>query len=294
MAENPYAYMSADRGEVGTAFLYRTTKTLSRIAGILGHTEAAERYRRVAESVREAWQTEFLTPEGHTREDTQAAYVRALAFGLVPEPTRSATVERLVQLIHDAGDRLGTGFLSSGLLLPVLADNGYTDLAFSLLLRRGTPSWLGMLDRGATTVWEDWEGVDEHGIAHESLNHYSKGAVIRFLHEYLVGLRQAAGSARWERFDIEPHPGGGITSASFRFMSPQGRIQVAWEIANEELRIDFTVPEGSSAHLTLPDGTSTPYPPGTHFAFCPARMSAIRWSHDQSVAGGHRGRQPGV
>lgn len=294
MAENPYAYMSADRGEVGTAFLYRTTKTLSRIAGILGHTEVAERYRRVAESVREAWQTEFLTPEGHTREDTQGAYVRALAFGLIPGPLREAATERLVQLIHDAGDRLGTGFLSSGLLLPVLAAYGHTDLAYRLLLRRGTPSWLGMLERGATTVWEDWEGIDERGVAHESLNHYSKGAVIRFLHEYLVGLRQAPDSAGWERFDIEPRPGGGITSASFDFISPQGRIDVAWEIANEEFRIDFTVPQGTSARLTLPDGTSTAYTSGTHFASCPARMSAIRWSHDQSVAGGHRGRQPGV
>lgn len=294
MAENPYAYMSADRGEVGTAFLYRTTKTLSRIAGILGHTEAAERYRRVAESVREAWQTEFLTPEGHTREDTQAAYVRALAFGLVPESLREAATERLVRLIHDVGDRLGTGFLSSGLLLPALAANGHADLAYRLLLRRGTPSWLGMLERGATTVWEDWEGIDERGVAHESLNHYSKGAVIRFLHEHLVGLRQAPGSAGWERFDIEPHPGGGITSASFHFISPHGRIQIAWEIANEEFRIDFTVPERTSAQLTLPDGTSTAYTPGTHFASCPARMSAIRWSQDQSVAGGHRGRQPGV
>ncbi|MHC6220746.1 alpha-L-rhamnosidase [Arthrobacter sp. MMS24-S77] len=274
MAENPYAYMSADRGEVGTAFLYRTTDTLSRIAGILGRDEAADHYGRIAAAVREAWQTEFLTPEGHTREDTQAAYVRALAFGLLPEPLRESATARLVRLIHDADDRLGTGFLSSGLLLPVLAANGHADLAYRLLLRRGTPSWLGMLERGATTVWEDWEGVDEHGAAHESLNHYSKGAVIRFLHEYLVGLRQAPDSAGWERFDIEPHPGGDVTSASFHFMSPKGRIHVAWEIANEEFRVDFTVPEGTTARLTLPDGRSTAYASGTHFASCPAPVVA--------------------
>ncbi|MGO4470811.1 alpha-L-rhamnosidase C-terminal domain-containing protein [Arthrobacter sp. M-10] len=274
MAENPYAYMSADRGEVGTAYLYRTAETLGRIAGILGRDEAADHYRRIADAVREAWQTEFLTPEGHTREDTQGAYVQALAFGLVPDSLREAAAERLARLIHDADDRLGTGFLSSGLLLPALAENGHADLAYRLLLRRGTPSWLGMLERGATTVWEDWEGVDEHDVAHDSLNHYSKGAVIRFLHEYLVGLRQAPDSAGWQRFDIEPHPGGDLTSASFRFVSPHGPIQVAWEITDEEFQVDFTVPSETSARLTLPDGTSASYGPGTHSASCPAPVVA--------------------
>lgn len=267
LAENPYAYMSADRGEVGTAYLYRSTSTIGRIAEILGHGEAAERYGRIAAAVKDAWQTEFLTPEGHIREDTQAAYVRALAFGLVPESLRDGALERLVQLIHEADDRIGTGFLSSGLLLPTLAENGHADLAFRLLFRRGVPSWLGMLDRGATTIWEVWEGVEENGTAHDSLNHYSKGAVIRFLHEHLVGLRQAPGSAGWERFDVQPVPGGGVTSAGYHFISPKGGIEVAWAI-DDEFRIQIAVPGGSTARLILPDGSTADYGPGRHQSSC--------------------------
>ncbi len=44
-----------------------------------------------------------------------------------------------------------------------------------------------MVDRGATTVWESWAGIDADGVANESLNHYSKGAVISFLHRYVAG-----------------------------------------------------------------------------------------------------------
>ncbi|WP_336855917.1 family 78 glycoside hydrolase catalytic domain [Sinomonas albida] len=270
MAEDPHAYMSADRGEVGTAYLYSSASTLGRIAGILGRVDDAERYAKTAEEVKAAWQAEFLTPQGGTREDTQAGYVRALAFGLIPEPLRAAAAERLAQLIEDNDDRLATGFLSSGLLLPVLADTGHADLAYRLLFRRGTPSWLGMLDRGATTVWEDWEGVDERGHAHESLNHYSKGAVIRFLHEYLVGLRQAPGSAGWESFEIRPRPGGAVTSASLRFESPRGLIKVSWSVADGEFSARFTVPLGCEARLTLPDGTSTRHGPGIYRASSPA------------------------
>ncbi|WP_415854474.1 family 78 glycoside hydrolase catalytic domain, partial [Sinomonas sp. G460-2] len=270
MADDPYTYMSADRGEVGTAFLYHSTSTLARIASVLGRDDEAGRYRDLAGAIKNAWRTEFLAPDGRTHDDTQAAYVRALAFDLIPEPLREAAVARLVALIHDADDRVGTGFLSSGLLLPVLAENGHADLAYRLLFRRGTPSWLGMLDRGATTIWEDWDGVDENGNAHASLNHYSKGAVVRFLHEYLVGLRQAPDSVGWARFEIRPLLGGGVTSASFRFISPRGDIAVSWVIDDGVFRLDFTVPPGSTAHVTMPDETTTPYGPGRHLASCPA------------------------
>ena len=51
------------------------------------------------------------------------------------------------------------------------------------------PSWLYMIDRGATTVWERWDGIRPDGTPFESLNHYSKGAVVSFLHRYVAGIR---------------------------------------------------------------------------------------------------------
>ncbi|WP_435804972.1 hypothetical protein [Streptomyces canus] len=148
--------------------------------------------------MKDAWRTEFLDETGRTPTDTQAGYVRALTFGLVLEKLRDAAVERLVALIHAAGTHLGTGFLSTADLLPLLADTGHAGLAYEALIQRTAPSWLAMLDRGATTMWEDWEGIDENGDAHDSLNRYSKGAVINFPHTHTLGLRQAEGSVAWE------------------------------------------------------------------------------------------------
>jgi alpha-L-rhamnosidase len=68
-----------------------------------------------------------------------------------------------------------------------------------------------MVDRGPTTVWEEWGGVDADGNPHASLNHYSKGAVISFLHQYVAGLQVVAPGYR--RFRVAPRPGGGLSSA---------------------------------------------------------------------------------
>ncbi|MET1132207.1 MAG: family 78 glycoside hydrolase catalytic domain, partial [Aeromicrobium sp.] len=252
---NPMAWFMADKGEVGTAYLFRSTSIVARVASVLGREEDARRYGDLAHEIRAAWQTEFLQPDGRTAADTQASYVRALAFDLVPEPLRAPAAQRLVELIRSAGTHLGTGFLSTGDLLPVLADTGHADVAYEVLQQRTSPSWLNMVDRGATTIWEDWDGIDENGEAHESLNHYSKGAVIRFLHTHSLGLRQAPESVAWQSFVVEPVPGGGLTWASGSYETPQGLIGVEWRVTGGELEISVEVPAGSSALVVFPDGS---------------------------------------
>lgn len=81
---NPMAWFMADKGEVGTAYLHRSTATLARIAGILGRASDAETYASIAERVADAWRQAYLNEDGTTSTDSQAAYVRALSFGLVP------------------------------------------------------------------------------------------------------------------------------------------------------------------------------------------------------------------
>src|SRR4029079_12550913 len=113
----------------------------------------------------------------------------ALMCGLRPAHLRDAAVGRLVELVRAADNHLTTGFLATPFLLPVLADTGHLDVAYDLLFQDTEPSWLVMVDRGARTIWEEWGGVDAEGVPHASLNHYSKGAVITFLHQYVAGLQ---------------------------------------------------------------------------------------------------------
>lgn len=265
--DDPVAWFTADKGEIGTAFLYRSTATLARVAQVLDRAEDAAHYAGTAERIRAAWRTEFLSADGRTTGDTQAGYVRALSLGLVPGELREAAAAHLVELIRAAGTHLGTGFLATGDLLPVLADTGHADIAYELLLQRTAPSWLYMLDRGATTIWEDWEGVDDTGTALDSLNHYSKGAVVRFLHTHTLGLRQTPGSIAWESFEVAPVPHPSVPWARGTHESPQGTIAVEWRTADDELTVTVDVPPATTARVVFPDGTTVEHlPPGTFSA----------------------------
>ena len=163
-------------------------------------------------------------------------------------------------------DHLGTGFLSTGQLLPALADHGHADAAYRTLLATGVPSWLEMIERGATTVWEWWDGIDDDGHARGSLNHYSKGAVLSFLHSHVAGIRldpvPDAAAAGYRRVRIAPVPGGGITWAEASLDTPLGRLASSWRIADGWFSLDVEVPPGSIATVELPDGESARGRPG--------------------------------
>ena len=167
-----------------------------------------------------------------------------------------------MNLIRDAGTTIGTGFLATPFLLPVLVDQGYSDVAYELLLQSRPPSWLHMIDSGATTIWENWEGLDRQGLG--SLNHYSKGAVIQFLHEYVAGLRPVDGFPAYSKFEIKPAPGGGLDFAEARLNSPYGPIRCAWRQDGDTFTLDVTVPPGTEAEATMPSGRRAHLGPGEH------------------------------
>jgi len=148
----------------------------------------------------------------------------------------------------------------------VLADTGHLDVAYELLHQDTPPSWLAMVERGATTVWEDWDGVGDDGSVRASLNHYSKGAVISFFHRYVAGIDLV--DPGYRRFRVAPRPGGGITWAEATHDCPYGRIESSWRVDGTTFALTVAVPPGTTAEVVLPDGTRSEQEPGTRTLEC--------------------------
>ena len=257
-------FRQADKADVATAYFAHSARLMSLIAAVIGRSADARRYGELADRVRAAWQAEFIDAAGSLHPDTQANHARALAFDLVPLELRGGAAARLAELVRQAVTHLATGFLATPYLLPVLADTGHVDLAHELLFTNTMPSWLYMIDRGATTMWERWDGIREDGTPFESLNHYSKGAVVGFLHRYVAGIRLLDEGPAYRHFRIEPEPGGGLSSARGAHDSPYGRIESAWQIAEGGLELTAVIPPGTTADVCLPGAPARRLGPGRH------------------------------
>jgi len=258
-AGNPFTFTSLDRSEVASAYLYRSCRDFAEICRILAKpVDIADKYEALAENIKAAWQLEFLDGYGCLKTKSQAAMVRALQFGLVENKTAVAT--ELASLIKANGNRLGTGFLSTVYLLPMLAENGQAETAFDLLFQEQQPSWLYMRNKGATTVWELWEGISEDGKPAMSLNHYSKGAVISFLHHNLVGLK--AVRPGYQEFVVQPTFDDRVPDAATTLKTPFGMIAAGWRRESGGVVVEVSAPALAEGQIVLPDGSSIAVPAG--------------------------------
>lgn len=245
--------------EVATAYTAHVMDCMAEIEAALGNAQQAEGYRAFAAGCRRSYQALRETPAYSLDTDRQAQLVRPLAFHLLNDRQTAYAKARLLQALERFGWRVGTGFLSTPLILEVLSD---IDLkaAYRLLENEEMSGWLFMPKNGATTVWEAWEGTatKQGGIA--SLNHYSKGAVCRWLFDTMCGIRVDGEN----HFSIAPRPGGHFTHARASYTSVYGRVESGWERTEAGYAYAVTVPAGCTATLTLPGREAVVLPAGTH------------------------------
>ncbi len=232
--------------EVATAYFFRSASLLSQIASVLGKAEDAEKYADMAGKIRKAYRFS-CTQEGRITSDRQCDYVRPVAFGLLDGAENQRAADQLNELVIHNGCHLNTGFLSTPDLCRVLSDYGHADTAYRLLLQEDCPGWLYAVKKGATTIWETWDGIRPDGTVHDSLNHYSCGAVSGWLFSGVCGMQLSV-----DRLRIAPKPDASLGFARAEWKSPVGCIRSEWAYLDNSLRIRIAVP--IPAVILLPDG----------------------------------------
>ena len=244
--------------EESTAYTAWVLGVMAEICGILGKTEPVAMLKEYSEGAKKAYQEMVSTPKFTLDTDRQAKLVRPLYMDLLNREQTAFAKKRLIQALDHYGWRLGTGFLSTPMILYVLADMDI-EYAYRLLENEEIPGWLSMPKSGAMTIWEGWEGPkSDSGIC--SLNHYSKGAVCEWLFDTCCGIRVDGEN----HFTIAPRPGGQITKASARYLSVYGPVESGWKKENGKTEFVLSIPSNCSAEIRLPDGTEKTVGAGTH------------------------------
>lgn len=264
---------------VATAFYAYSTELLAKSAAVLGNKPDAEEYSQLHAAIVKAFQDEFFTPSGRLAVRTQTAHILVLMFGLVPEEHRARTVDTLIALLDENGGHLMTGFLGTPYFCHVLSRNGKLDAAYSLLLKDDYPSWLYQVKKGATTIWEHWDGIKPDGSMWSadmnSFNHYAYGAIGDWLYRVVAGLDTDPDVPGYKRILMRPQPGGELTHAQAEYMSVYGKAAIKWSIKGSNMIVDVIVPHNTTAHVTLPGASpETVSAEGVSFTACPGGAEA--------------------
>lgn len=255
---DPMSAMKNGNYDVATAYLAYSGRLLSEIAEILGEEADAAHYREVSEMATKAF-VHYFTKDGIVESQRQCQYVRPVQLNLVSKNAAAENIRQLNEMVKAAGYHLNTGFLTTPALCRVLCDYGYVETAYRLLLQDTAPGWLYEVKQGATTMWETWNGIDAEGRPHESLNHYSYGAVTGWLIQGVCGIR-----LRGRNLTLQPVPHQLLGHAEAAYDSPAGRIESRWRYEGDTLVLDFVVPSNVQADIVLPDGRTCKVEAGTY------------------------------
>lgn len=190
---------------------------------------------------------------------TQTTLAMILHFHLYRgEDERKSMADCLAKIIHENGDRINTGFVGTPYILHALSENGYTDLAYTLLLQEKMPSWLYSVNHGATTMWERWNCINEDGsfssVSMTSFNHYAYGAVADWLYGVCAGINSLPDGAGYKHIALAPKPSKNLGFVNCRIKTVSGEVISNWYYSGEFIHYEFSVPAGTVAELTLPDG----------------------------------------
>lgn len=249
---------------IATAYYKYSTELFIKTAHALGRD--VSEYDNIPAEAAAAFRREYME-NGRVKNATQTACVLALCFDITDD--RAVTATQLNELVKRAG-HLETGFVGTPYLLHALSDNGYAETAYDLLLRREYPSWLYPISKGATTVWEHWDGIKPDGTMWStdmnSFNHYAYGAVADWMYGAAAGINSDPDRPGFEHIIFRPVTDRRLDFVKASIDTRRGTVASEWRRENGRIKYIFTVPEGCGASVII-GGEKHEVGAGTHEFF---------------------------
>jgi alpha-L-rhamnosidase len=178
--------------------------------------------------------------------DEQSYYLMPLMTGVVPEELRPAIMKKLEECIRvTRKGHLDTGMLGTYFLMNYLMEIGRNDLLFLIVTQKDYPGWGYMLEKGATTWWEQWNG-------HWSQIHSCFTSLDAWFYQGLAGIRPDTAKPGFKHIIVKPAVVGDLTWVKCHHDSPYGRIVSNWKREGQQLTMEVTIPPNTTATVYVP------------------------------------------
>ena len=240
-----------------TGYYYLGAAIVAKVADYLGKEDEAAHYSRLAETIKDALNQEWLDPAAHRyASGSQTANLFPLALGIVPPASEAGVVQ---DIVHDIVDTWGghhhTGNTGVTCLIDALTQHGQGEVLYDLVATRSYPGWGYMVEQGATTIWESWSLQSTVGAA-ESMIMWA--SIDEFFYNDLAGIKgpdyHGPGfmTPGFREIRIEPHPLGDLEHAAATIRTVRGDISSRWRRTDQSITLEVTIPVNSTARVSVP------------------------------------------
>ncbi|MEN8117780.1 MAG: family 78 glycoside hydrolase catalytic domain [Bacteroidota bacterium] len=270
---------------IAAAYFYYELKLMEKFARLLHKENDAKIYAGTSEKMRIAFNEKFLDKNLITySNNTVTANILALSFNLVPGGYKSKIIDNLLQKILGENDsHIGNGLIGGQWLMRTLSDNGHVDIAYALATQNTYPGWGYMIENGATTIWELWNGnTADPGM--NSGNHVMLlGDLIIWYYENLAGIKADPENPGFKHIIMKPNVVGDLSYVDASYNSIYGKIESSWKLTEDRFNWNVTVPANTSATIYVPAIEKEKVFEGGKIASNSDGVSFVKWENNRAV-----------
>ena len=233
---------------VNNCFMSVCYGTMQKIAAILGKGQESEMYKEKQEHIKDQINKKLFNANTHLYgSGSQIDLTYPLLAGIVPDSLKGVVRKNLLNEIEvNHGGHIACGLVGIPVFTEWAVQNSEADLMYSILNKKDYPGYLYMIENGATTTWEHWNGA-------RSRIHNCYNGIGSWFYQALGGIQPDEKSPGYNHFVIKPEIPAGITWVNTSKETPYGTISVKWKLENGSLRMDIEVPAGSTATIAIPE-----------------------------------------
>ena len=242
-------------GEVlSSAFYYQLLGIMKKFATIANVESDITHYDDLAVRIKKAFNAKYLNTKTNSyANNTVTANVLPLAFGMVPENVKEKVFQNMVHEIEVTKQgHISTGVIGTQFLMRTLTNFGRGDLAFKLASNKTYPSWGYMVENGATTIWELWNGNTADPTMNSQNHVMLLGDLMIWYYENMAGIKSNPEKPGFEQIIMKPDFNAGLTFVNASYESIHGLIKSDWKKSKTNLVWKITIPANSSALVYLP------------------------------------------
>jgi alpha-L-rhamnosidase len=244
---------------LSTSFYYQLLGIMKKFAKIANADADIAHYDDLTTRIKKAFNTKFLnTEKNYYANNTVTANVLPLAFGMVPENLIDKVFQNMVHEVEvTKNGHISTGVIGTQFLMRTLTNFGRGDLAYKQASNKTYPSWGYMVENGATTIWELWNGNTADPTMNSQNHVMLLGDLLIWYYENMAGIKSNPETPGFKQIIMKPDFNAGLTFVNASYESIYGLIKSDWKKTKNTLEWKITIPANSSAVVYLPTSNAS-------------------------------------